>query len=329
VEYINQLSLKGDMVMDELKRVSSDRDDLKKKFDIAEKEATSAKEELATLKRAKEEIPAQPNLPELSTAVTEPASPEASVKSPAQAVLSIFSPKPKEQATSKDTKDAAEEFFSYDDEVPQLQSDLKAKTIEIETLQAQVKSAQDELAAARENSDGLAQSLEKATRESSESKLTRETEEKLKEAQKETIRQLEEKLQITEEQLKIAQSNLANQEKSTEEKIKLKEAEMSKSNERLEVLNTELVELQKLKESDAKRVEALEQEVASLNLDLQDTSKPSTTDQLKSLAPASPVEPVTTPTSSQNVPATGAKKKNKKKKKRRQRRKPRKYRYQR
>lgn len=35
VEYLNQLNLRGDMVMDELKRVTTDRDDYKKKFEEA------------------------------------------------------------------------------------------------------------------------------------------------------------------------------------------------------------------------------------------------------------------------------------------------------
>lgn len=47
VEYLNQLNLKGDMVMDELKRVSAERDSYKKKFEEAEKQTVSAREELA------------------------------------------------------------------------------------------------------------------------------------------------------------------------------------------------------------------------------------------------------------------------------------------
>ena len=36
VEYLNQVNRKGDMVMDELKRVSKERDELNKKFEEAE-----------------------------------------------------------------------------------------------------------------------------------------------------------------------------------------------------------------------------------------------------------------------------------------------------
>src|SRR5947199_3210079 len=50
VEYLNQLTLKGDMVMDELKRVASDRDDYKRKFEEIQMQASTAQAELANLK---------------------------------------------------------------------------------------------------------------------------------------------------------------------------------------------------------------------------------------------------------------------------------------
>lgn len=312
VEYVQQLSLRGDMVMDELKRVSGDRDELKKKFDVVEKEASSAKEELAALKKASEAPEVQSVLPKLSTSGLE----SGSVKSPAQAVLSLFSPKHKAEVQNKENKDVSEEFFSYDDEIPQLQSDLKAKTAEIEDLKTQVKTVQDELAAARENSGGLVQSLEKATREISESPSGRESDEKFREVQKETIRKLEEKLQTTEEQLKIAESNLTEQEKATKEKLESKDADLSKSNARLAMLDADLKELQRLKATNISRIEELEQQVTRLNSDFKiATENPIATEQSKSLASASPTNPPITPTACQNGPKTVGKKKNKRKKK--------------
>ncbi len=52
VEYLNQLNLKGDMVMDEFKRVSAEKDTFKKKSEDVEKELAALKEEVASLKAA-------------------------------------------------------------------------------------------------------------------------------------------------------------------------------------------------------------------------------------------------------------------------------------
>jgi hypothetical protein len=46
VEYLNQINLKGDMVLDELKRVTSERDDFKKKFEQSEQTTSELKNEL-------------------------------------------------------------------------------------------------------------------------------------------------------------------------------------------------------------------------------------------------------------------------------------------
>ena len=50
LEYLNQITLKGDMVVDELKRVSTERDEYKKKLEEAEKSAKDAWDEVAGLK---------------------------------------------------------------------------------------------------------------------------------------------------------------------------------------------------------------------------------------------------------------------------------------
>ena len=55
VEYLNQINLKGDMVLDELKRVTSERDDFKKRFEQSEQVTTELKTELDTLKSHQKE----------------------------------------------------------------------------------------------------------------------------------------------------------------------------------------------------------------------------------------------------------------------------------
>lgn len=54
-EYLNQLSLKSDMVLEELKRVSTERDDYKKKMEEAQKATKAAYDELTNLKENKKE----------------------------------------------------------------------------------------------------------------------------------------------------------------------------------------------------------------------------------------------------------------------------------
>ena len=51
VEYLNQINLKSDMVVDELKRVSSDRDEYKKRSQVLEAETATLREEVSDLKR--------------------------------------------------------------------------------------------------------------------------------------------------------------------------------------------------------------------------------------------------------------------------------------
>jgi len=142
VEYLNQLTLRGDMVMDELKRVTSDRDDYKKKFEEAQKQAATAQEELTKLKSDATRSPIEPSGEAITVSSTDAGSPEpkpASIKSPVSSVLGIFSPKQGAQVIPEENRDASESFFSYDEEIPQLQADSKAKSAEIFDLKAEVR----------------------------------------------------------------------------------------------------------------------------------------------------------------------------------------------
>lgn len=56
VEYVSQLNLKGDMVMDELKRVSGEKDMLKLKLDEAKQQTKAALDEVTQLRTEKEEL---------------------------------------------------------------------------------------------------------------------------------------------------------------------------------------------------------------------------------------------------------------------------------
>ena len=178
VEYLNQLSLKGDMVMDELKRVTTDRDAQKKKLEEAQASLTDARDEVAALRHGKEVDPEKrPGASSSSetrrlessrdgdSPSEKPSSANISIKSPnlSDLGISLFSPRKVTEQT--ETKDESEDFFSYEDELPRLQSELQSREVEIDGLRKEVKTLKGDLAVARESTEGMVQSLETATRE--------------------------------------------------------------------------------------------------------------------------------------------------------------------
>ncbi|KAK2802901.1 hypothetical protein FQN51_004164 [Onygenales sp. PD_10] len=169
-EYLNQITLKGDMVIDELKRVTTDRDDYKKKLAEAEESAQEAHDELASLK--KQAVNGKRPLIDTSATREDSGSLEAPIKSPTLSItsrasipgISIFSPKAK-AVTSPPPVEESEEFFSFDNEIPRLESELSKRQEEVDTLKSEVKTLKGDLSVARESTEGMAQSLESATRE--------------------------------------------------------------------------------------------------------------------------------------------------------------------
>ncbi|KAL8761033.1 MAG: hypothetical protein Q9184_002799, partial [Pyrenodesmia sp. 2 TL-2023] len=182
VEYLNQLNLKGDMVLDELKRVSHDRDTYKDRLNDAEKRTKEAWDEVINLRESnragntsREQLESQTAAiqaspmegPTTEQAPSETAkSPPTSAKSRTGSLpsLSIFSPKHK-AVDSPVINETREDLFSYDDEIPRLQSELKNRDKKIEELQTNLASLQGDLAVTRESTHSMVQSLEEATRE--------------------------------------------------------------------------------------------------------------------------------------------------------------------
>ena len=182
VEYLNQINLKGDMILDELKRVTSERDDFKKKFEQSEQVTSELKNEVEALKSEKIETVTtngnganrtpRPSL-EVGTGVAardDARESRQSVKSPTPSTssrvpsFSLFSPKSK-AVKSPPAKDISEDFFSYDTELPRLESELSERQGETERLTKQVESLKGDLSVARESTESMVQSLEAATRE--------------------------------------------------------------------------------------------------------------------------------------------------------------------
>jgi chromosome segregation ATPase len=182
VEYLNQLNLKGDMVMQELKRVTSDNEGNKKKLDGSEKDRADLRAEVKQLKEKLESTQATNGdstvLAPVDTKSSETNDGDASsasakspteIKSPTESIasrvpsFSLFSPKAK--AVKSPPPKESEDFFSYDTEIPRLESELHERASEIESLKKEVTSLKGDLAVARESTEGMVQSLESATRE--------------------------------------------------------------------------------------------------------------------------------------------------------------------
>ncbi|KAI9749241.1 MAG: hypothetical protein M1815_002631 [Lichina confinis] len=142
VEYLNQMQLKSDMVMDELKRVTNERGDLKQKLDIAQGDSRNASHEVDKLRDELESV---------------------RKGQAAKAENAAGAATPSE--TAKEPVEGSEELFSYDDELPRVKCELQAKEVEAEKAKRDIQSLQTELAAARESTEGIALNFEAATRE--------------------------------------------------------------------------------------------------------------------------------------------------------------------
>ncbi|KAK2868030.1 hypothetical protein FQN49_003226 [Arthroderma sp. PD_2] len=296
-EYLNQISLKGDMVVEELKRVSSERDEFKAKLETAEKSAKDAWDEVSGLNKEKnstgearveegkqQEKNATPNIPPIAVpkgeAIENPQkSPTPSMTSIATSIpgLSLFSPRTK-PISSPPPVEESEEFFSFDNEIPRLESELKAREHEVTGLKSQVKTLTNDLAVARESTEGMVHSLESATRELSglrENKYRQEA--KLASqmsAFEEQVASLESKLESTSSELEkssVEMENLRSQIKDKEREISEIKADMSvreqkkggdeANDKRLEILQGVVTTLKS-------QLKAAEDVVSSLNAEL-------------------------------------------------------------
>lgn len=185
VEYLNQLNLKGDMVMQELKRVSAENEENRKKLEASDKEKVESQNEVMQLKDRLGRLPtvngdavaasdvadvhtaerAVKDIEEVSVVVKSPTNSKSPTDSIASRVPSFSLFSPKARAAKSPPLQESEEFFSYDTEVPRLESELHERASEIESLQKEVTSLKRDLAVARESTEGMVQSLESATRE--------------------------------------------------------------------------------------------------------------------------------------------------------------------
>ena len=287
VEYLNQLNLKGDMVLDELKRVSSERDVFKQKLAEAEKSAREAWDNVTALREPKPilgdadqgpdstETPTSNDVNELPTKGTAPKeiprleSSEATVKSPPTPAksrttsipsISLFSPKAKAILESK-FDEQAEEFFSYDSELPKLQHELKESQVEVTELQNEIKAVKGDLAVARESTQSMVKTLEDSTRELN---LLKERGDKREADMKEQKTTAEDTIRSLKGDLQVANEKL--QEIKTQQSAQITE-HISELEERLQEAKSELDAMHKRdaeKSDSAATIERLQHEIKAL-----------------------------------------------------------------
>lgn len=248
VEYLNQITLKGDMVLDELKRVTNERDDFQKRFEQSEKITSELKDEIANLKDQQTKMvdtngvttdrSARPSL-EIATGVVakeDPSEGPSAVKSPTPSTssrvpsFSLFSPKSK-VLKSPPLKEETEEFFSYDTELPRLEIEISERQVQIDTLTRQAENLRGDLAVARESTESMVQSLEAATRELHSLRDGKDKFDSIQSGLDKTVADLQTKLAKEEKQSATKQGQLDNLQKELDQKIQaLKDANETMQN---------------------------------------------------------------------------------------------------
>ena len=212
------------MVLDELKRVSNERDSLKDRLQKAEQTAKEAWNEATNLRKGNEldgngdkkgegkikldvtENSATYDNGELELLGATEKSPTTSIKSRTASIpsLPIFSPKSK-TAESPVIREGSEDLFSYENELPRMESELGERQEKIASLKHEVKTLKGDLAVARESTQSMVQNLEEATRElnalrESKERLQTEVEEQ-RVSSEQLLDQLKIKLRDTEENM--------------------------------------------------------------------------------------------------------------------------------
>ena len=323
VEYLNQLNLKADMVMDELKRVSAEKDTFRKQAAAADKEVTSLKEDIAALKAGPQE-PSESPAPQkhsadddqdAETGETKPMQTPSAGKSPVAQVLGIFSPRQKPTGAAEATEVQSEDLFSFDNEIPQLQAELASRTEEVDRLKSDVEELKAELSTAKESSAGLVQSLEAATLELSESKDAQAAQQSLKtelDARNVELGELsgrfneiQNQLRDKEKELEAAASALEEARRSHSSELKAAAAQVTQQELEVKKLSQAKDGLDEQITNLTARVDALRAEKADADVKVQQLNK-----HLQELAPTSP----TAPTADAVKPASAASKKKKNRK---------------
>lgn len=321
------------MVKEELKRVSAEKDALKKKADEWEKEIAALQEKVTTFKAAQTENEASTEAPKgargrepsestedkQSGSMQSPTPPAA--KSPVQRVLSVFSPTQKPQdGEGSGVRRSGDDFFSFENEMPQLQAEVKSQSDEIRKLQTEVGNLKEELSLAKEHSADLVEKLENTARELSELRdmaAVKQSIETQLEARNNTIASLTERLGKAQKQLKDLEAQVE-KERSAATAAGKEQATMLKAS------AARVSELEAAVESAAEAKAALDKRIASIRAEMDSLKKAKAEDEARirelvqnktqSTPTSTPAAAATQQPAGSGGAATGKKGKKKKKK---------------
>lgn len=152
----------------------------------------------------------------------------------------------------------------YDQEVPHLQADVAAKSDEIDRLRTDVADLKRELAAAEENSAGLATSLEKATHELGESRDALQTQ---LDARGREMASLTERLDQSRAQLKRLDEGAQRDKEAGASKAREMETSLMASDKRAAELDAELSKANAAKAVSKKLINDLNTQLEGLKRD--------------------------------------------------------------
>lgn len=310
VEYLNQINLKSDMVLDELKRVSSERDTFKEEVTQMKQQAKKAKVEDAAnmgtnrvINVSADSQDEQPDVPPLKHEPISESVGESSVFTPknaksgtarpaagAVASLPLFS-SPLKAEESPTVLQSTEDLFSYETELPRLESELKDRETEIRGLHDGIDRLKNDLSVARESTQSMVGTLEDATRgfqalqESKDQSDAEFGEHRV--YLENTIQQLKSQLGAKEEELReaLAESDVSNAIHKLEQQLQecQDELDLTRSRATLEIeaslrveelllkiksMESEMVELQTDGKKNERRNNTLDSLVKSLRMQL-------------------------------------------------------------
>ncbi|THY91361.1 hypothetical protein D6C92_06318 [Aureobasidium pullulans] len=242
VEYLMQLNLKGDMVMEEYKKVTGEKDDIKRKLDDAEKRTKDAFDEAAGLRKERDEK-------NKATTETDPLG---------AVTLSV------DDKDSKSTR-KSEDFFSYEEEAPRLQEELDQKTRQVEELNEKITTLETDLEAAQNAGQKARDELEKATKDQSTAK---ESQDKSDSDSEKKVAVLEEQKSVLEKQKLESEQKVSEFQKQTSEL----EKKYNDSEDAINKIRTQLSQVDNVSESDKKplesRIKALGDKLSQASSDL-------------------------------------------------------------
>lgn len=315
VEYLNQVNLKSDMVLGELKRVSSERDTFKEELAQMKQKAIKAQEEDAAnigtssvTGGSTESRDGQVEGPSSKHELTSESVGEGSVfthkkgspdtqRSTAGAAASppLFST-PLTADESPKVSEGTDDLFSYETELPRIESELKDRETEIRGLHDEIDRLKNDLSVARESTQSMVGTLEDATRgfqalqESKDQSNTefeehrlylentiqqlksqlRAKEQKLREALAEsdassTVHKLEQQLQECQDELDLARSRATLE---IEASIRVEELLL-----KIKTMEAEMVELQTHGKQNERRNNTFDSLMKSLRMQLSDADE--------------------------------------------------------